>query len=142
MAGDDDDSSFASEKDGASSTIKDAPRKSDPAIYKHDEDNDAILFTDPPAWNRFSIVLRDRGTLRFVKYVSAAAEGDRWDIKGVVEAGDGGWDENEEGEGVEEEEEEGEEHAHEHDSVIESDPEQDNQGYSSIEGGRICADAK
>ncbi|KAF7508964.1 hypothetical protein GJ744_008520 [Endocarpon pusillum] len=128
MAGDDDDSSFASVKDGASPAIKEASRKSDPAIYKHDDENDAILFTDPPAWNRFSIVLRDRGTLRFVKYISAAAEGDRWDIKGVVEAGEGGWDENEEGE-----EGEGEEHAHENDYITESDADQDNQGYSSTE---------
>ena len=71
---------------------------SDPAIYK-DEEDDAILFADPPAWNRFSLVLRDRGTLRFVKYVSRAAEGDRWDIKGVIELGEGVWDEGDHAEG-------------------------------------------
>lgn len=36
----------------------------------------------PAAWNRFSIVLRDSGVLKFVKYVSQSAKGDRWDIVG------------------------------------------------------------
>ena len=38
-----------------------------------------------------SIVLRDTGVLKFVKYVSKAAKGDRWDISGewrVVDEGD------------------------------------------------------
>jgi hypothetical protein len=30
-------------------------------------------------------VLRDKGTLRFVKYVSQSAPGDRWDFAGCVE---------------------------------------------------------
>lgn len=125
MAGDDDDDDDESEiptatAPGPATTNRAA--KSDPAIYKAaDEENDAILFTDPPAWNRFSVVLRDRGTLRFVKYVSRAAEGDRWDVKGVVECGEGGWDEEEEEEG---------------DGV-----EVEGEGYSSIGGGRVCADA-
>lgn len=60
--------------------------KADPAIYRSagaDED-DGILFTTQAGWNRLSIVLRDRGTLKFVKYVSAAAKGDRWDITGEI----------------------------------------------------------
>ncbi|KAG2420279.1 hypothetical protein HFD88_005080 [Aspergillus terreus] len=64
----------------------------DAAIYRSagaDED-DGILFSTAAGWNRMSIVLRDRGTLKFVKYVSAAAQGDRWDVTGElgVEFGD------------------------------------------------------
>ena len=57
--------------------------KADPAIYKSagdgDED-DGILFSQPAAWNNMAIVLRDRGVLRFTKYVSKSAKGDRWDV--------------------------------------------------------------
>lgn len=64
----------------------------DAAIYRSaavDED-DGILFTSAAGWNRLSIVLRDSGTLKFVKYVSEVAKGDRWDITGEmgVEFGD------------------------------------------------------
>ena len=64
----------------------------DAAIYRSaaaDED-DGILFTTAAGWNRLSIVLRDSGTLKFVKYVSDVAKGDRWDITGEmgVEFGD------------------------------------------------------
>ncbi|KAL4892570.1 Oxoglutarate and iron-dependent oxygenase degradation C-term-domain-containing protein [Aspergillus ambiguus] len=58
----------------------------DAAIYRSagaDED-DGILFSTAAGWNRMSIVLRDRGTLKFVKYVSAAAQGDRWDVTGAM----------------------------------------------------------
>lgn len=60
----------------------------DPAVYDgggggedRDED-DGILFAQPAGWNTLSVVLRDRGTLRFVKYLSGAARGDRWDVCG------------------------------------------------------------
>ncbi|KAF8429004.1 Oxoglutarate and iron-dependent oxygenase degradation C-term-domain-containing protein [Tirmania nivea] len=77
-------------------------KKSDPAIYKsaaNDEDDGAV-FTMGAIWNRLSIVLRDGGLLKFVKYVSQAAEGDRWDIVGgwgTVNEGDDGDDDEEEG---------------------------------------------
>ncbi|EFR02270.1 PKHD-type hydroxylase TPA1 [Nannizzia gypsea CBS 118893] len=61
--------------------------KADPAIYKsstNDED-DGILFSMGAGWNRMSIVLRDQGPLKFVKYVSRAAKGDRWDITGEID---------------------------------------------------------
>ena len=45
-----------------------------------DDEDDGILFSVSPAWNRLSLVLRDQGVLRFVKYVSRAARGDRWDV--------------------------------------------------------------
>ena len=81
MVGDDDDESAHSK------SLPQVGRKADPAVYKSaaDDDDDGILFTNPPNWNTFSVVLRDKGTLRFVNYVSQAAKGDRWDIKGEVE---------------------------------------------------------
>ncbi|KAI5796540.1 oxygenase-like protein [Geopyxis carbonaria] len=93
----------------------------DAAIYKSasagDDGDDGILFTNPASWNELSIVLRDAGTLRFVKYVSASAEGDRWDLVGEFGVEEGGElvsdgessdedGEGEEGEGGDEEEEE------------------------------------
>jgi hypothetical protein len=80
--------------------------QSDPAVYQapaEDEDDDSILFSMPAAWNRLGIVLRDKGVMRFVKYVSRQARGDRWDICGefsVVPPAEG--EEEEEGEGEEE----------------------------------------
>lgn len=57
----------------------------DAAVYKHclDEEDDSPLFIIPASWNKMSIVLRDPGTLKFVKYVSKGAQGDRWDISGT-----------------------------------------------------------
>lgn len=57
----------------------------DAAVYKSsgDADEDNVLFTSPATWNKLSIVLRDSGVLKFVKYVSKAAKGDRWDICGA-----------------------------------------------------------
>lgn len=82
MAGDDDEEEEDEEEneDG----VKTKKPKSDPAIYKAAGDDDGILFSMAAGWNRMSIVLRDSGTLKFVKYVSAAANGDRWDITGEV----------------------------------------------------------
>ena len=57
----------------------------DAAIYRSSAEEDNILFFQAAAWNKMSIVLRDSGTLRFVKYVSASAKGDRWDVSGTFE---------------------------------------------------------
>lgn len=60
-------------------------KSKDPAVYDTgDDDDDGILFSNPASWNMLSIVLRDHGTLKFVKYVSHAAPGDRWDITGCA----------------------------------------------------------
>lgn len=79
--------------------------KSDPAIYKaveeEDDEDDGVLFSMPAGWNRLSIVLRDKGVLRFVKYVSREARGDRWDMIGEFDVVD---EEEEEDKGEEEEE--------------------------------------
>ncbi|KAJ3566759.1 hypothetical protein NPX13_g7014 [Xylaria arbuscula] len=70
----------------------------DAAIYKSGNDEDNILFFQAAAWNRMSLVLRDSGALRFVKYVSQRAKGDRWDISGTLEVEE---EDDEEGEGEE-----------------------------------------
>ncbi|KAL8688370.1 MAG: hypothetical protein Q9224_004900 [Gallowayella concinna] len=59
-------------------------QKPDPAVYKavNDEEEDGVLFSMPPSWNTLGLVLRDQGVMRFVKYVSQQAKGDRWDILG------------------------------------------------------------
>ena len=65
--------------------------KADPAIYQaQDDDEDGVLFSMPAGWNKLGIVLRDQGTMRFVKYVSKSARGDRWDIFGEFEIEDDG----------------------------------------------------
>ena len=53
-----------------------------------DEDESTLLFTQP-RFNKLLLVLRDERVMRFVKYVSAAAPGSRWDsdICGEYEVG-------------------------------------------------------
>lgn len=86
----------------------------DAAIYRSAgaEEDDGILFSTAAGWNRLSIVLRDSGTLKFVKYVSDVARGDRWDVTGEmgVVFGEGDDEDGEDGgDGDEDEEEEGDE---------------------------------
>ncbi|KAJ5657154.1 Prolyl 3-4-dihydroxylase ofd1 [Penicillium longicatenatum] len=84
MAGDDDEEDDEDEENADQVLRK--KTKADPAIYRSagaDED-DGILFSTQAGWNRLSIVLRDSGTLKFVKYVSASAKGDRWDISADI----------------------------------------------------------
>ncbi|CEJ85730.1 Putative PKHD-type hydroxylase TPA1 [[Torrubiella] hemipterigena] len=66
----------------------------DAAVYKSSNDEDNILFHQSTAWNKLTLVLRDAGILKFVKYVSRKAPGDRWDISGVYDIED---EDNEEG---------------------------------------------
>ncbi|EME85241.1 uncharacterized protein MYCFIDRAFT_46564 [Pseudocercospora fijiensis CIRAD86] len=67
--------------------VSDIPDDDDPAVYQAagDDEDDGILFSNPANWNTFSLVLRDEGTVKFVKYVSQSAPGDRIDISGCVE---------------------------------------------------------
>ena len=56
---------------------------SDPAVYNASEDpsgDNGIAFSMPAGWNRLSLIMRDKGLLRFVKYVSRNAGCDRWDV--------------------------------------------------------------
>ncbi|KAJ4396831.1 putative component of NuA3 histone acetyltransferase complex [Gnomoniopsis smithogilvyi] len=61
----------------------------DAAIYKASADDDNILFFQAASWNQLTMVLRDSGTLRFVKYVSRKAKGDRWDISASFDIEEG-----------------------------------------------------
>lgn len=77
--------------------------KGDPAIYKSSiaDEHDGVLFSMPAGWNNMSVVLRDTGVLRFVKYVSRSAAGDRWDICAEFGVRGMGEDEDEEDDGDE-----------------------------------------
>lgn len=88
MAGEDDDEEgsdhgveIPSSATGAGQRKK---AKADPAIYKasKDDEDDGVLFSNPASWNTLSLVLRDTGVMKFVKYVSESAKGDRWDVVG------------------------------------------------------------
>ncbi|KAL9029550.1 MAG: hypothetical protein Q9180_007017, partial [Flavoplaca navasiana] len=66
------------------SAQKKSGKKADPAVYQaaDDDEEDGVLFSMPAGWNSLGLVLRDKGVMRFVKYVSQQAKGDRWDILG------------------------------------------------------------
>ncbi|CAK7214440.1 putative component of NuA3 histone acetyltransferase complex [Sporothrix curviconia] len=66
----------------------------DAAIYRSSNDDDNILFFQAAAWNKMTIVLRDSGTLRFVKYINRKAPGDRWDVSAMFEIEDEGDDDD------------------------------------------------
>lgn len=57
----------------------------DAAVYKAADEEDSVLFRQAAAFNRFTLVLRDSDILRFVKYVSRSAQGDRWDLSATFE---------------------------------------------------------
>ena len=82
-------------------------RESDPAVYQstpeEECDEGGILFSMPAGWNRLSLVLRDQGVMKFVKYVSARAEGDRWDVVGEFGVEEDDKDGEEDGEDEQEE---------------------------------------
>ncbi|KAI0053613.1 nuclear protein [Auriscalpium vulgare] len=62
----------------------------DTSMHEDDEDEDeedGTLLTVQPGFNRLLLVLRDEGVMHFVKYVSAAAVGSRWDVCGEYEVG-------------------------------------------------------
>lgn len=63
------------------------PEDEDMSEGGDDEDEDGTLLTVQPGFNRLLIALRDEGVMKFVKYVSAAAPGSRWDISGEWEVG-------------------------------------------------------
>ncbi|KAF8345556.1 nuclear protein [Amanita rubescens] len=58
-----------------------------PTPTSDDEEDESTLLTVQPGFNRLLLVLRDEKVMHFVKYVSAAAEGSRWDICGEYEVG-------------------------------------------------------
>ncbi|RBQ79628.1 hypothetical protein VDGD_21171 [Verticillium dahliae] len=77
MAGDDEEDD---DDDGGGADEQAKKDKNDAAVYKSSGDEDNILFFQAAAWNKMTLVLRDSGALKFVKYVSRSAPGDRWDV--------------------------------------------------------------
>lgn len=51
------------------------------------EDFDGILLNLTPTFNTLSLVLRDEGVMKFVKYLSASAGGSRFDIQAEFQVG-------------------------------------------------------
>lgn len=94
----------------------------DAAVYKSSADDDNILFFQAAAWNKLTIVLRDSGTLRFVKYVSRKAKGDRWDISAT-------FDIEEHNDDDDDDEEDGED-AHANGASLEDESNDEFQGFS------------
>ncbi|KAF9006707.1 Oxoglutarate and iron-dependent oxygenase degradation C-term-domain-containing protein [Cyathus striatus] len=66
---------------------KGSPAAMDDDAEGDDEEEDSTLLTVQPGFNRLLLVLRDERVMRFVKYISAAAEGSRWDVCGEYEIG-------------------------------------------------------
>lgn len=64
------------------------------------EDDDGPLLSNGVGFNKFMLVLRDPGVMRFVKYLSNAAPGSRWDVSGEWEVGQLEEDDDEEAEEV------------------------------------------
>ncbi|KAK0527068.1 putative component of NuA3 histone acetyltransferase complex [Tilletia horrida] len=52
-----------------------------------DEDFDGVLLNLTPSFNTLSVVLRDEGVMRFIKYLGAAAGSSRWDVVGEWSVG-------------------------------------------------------
>lgn len=74
------------------------------------EEEDSVLLTTQAEWNVLSLVVRDEGILKFVKYVSGNAPGSRWDLSAEwrVEEGDDDDEDEDEGENEDEDEDEDE----------------------------------
>ncbi|KAF8897874.1 Oxoglutarate and iron-dependent oxygenase degradation C-term-domain-containing protein [Infundibulicybe gibba] len=73
----------------APAPIDDKAGTSPATVEDGGEDEDAEMDQDEmtPGFNRLLLVCRDERVMRFVKYVSAAAEGSRWDICAEYEVG-------------------------------------------------------
>ncbi|KAI8108949.1 hypothetical protein M9435_005366 [Picochlorum sp. BPE23] len=49
-------------------------------VYRQAQDDESGVLNISAAFNAISIVLRDEGLMRFVKYVASSAPGSRWDV--------------------------------------------------------------
>ena len=49
-------------------------------VYRQAQDDESGVLNISAAFNAVSIVLRDEGLMRFVKYVASSAPGSRWDV--------------------------------------------------------------
>ena len=53
-------------------------------VYRQVQDDDSGVLNVSATFNALSIVLRDEGLMRFVKYVSSTAPGSRWDVSAIM----------------------------------------------------------
>ncbi|KAH8834198.1 Oxoglutarate and iron-dependent oxygenase degradation C-term-domain-containing protein [Flagelloscypha sp. PMI_526] len=73
---------------GAMNGVETAESEGEDVDQDMDEDeDDSTLLTVQPGFNKLLLVLRDERVMRFVKYVSAAAPGSRWDVCAEYEVG-------------------------------------------------------
>lgn len=90
-------------------------RSSDRGYGDEEDEEDTVLFFSLPGFNKLVLALRDPRVLRFVSYLSAAAQGSRWDVSAQYEVGM-----FEEGDS----EEEGGEYEHDEDQIMEGEDEE------------------
>jgi prolyl 3-hydroxylase /prolyl 3,4-dihydroxylase len=59
----------------------------DPAVVSTaaNDADDGLMLHLPATWNCMNLIYRDKGLMRFTKYVSRAAVGSRWDVGGTFE---------------------------------------------------------
>jgi len=72
---------------GPEQGLLDGNRMDEDSEGSENEDDGDTLLTVQPDFNRLLLVLRDERVMRFVKYLSASAQGSRWDVSGEWEIG-------------------------------------------------------
>ena len=80
-------------------------KSSDVGYEDEEEEDDAVLFFSLPGFNKLVLALRDPDVLKFVSYLSASAQGSRWDVSaqyevGMIEEGDSEYGDEEDGDEV------------------------------------------
>ena len=80
----------------------DSDTETEGEVAMQEDEDESTLLTTQPGFNKLLLVLRDERVMRFVKYVSGAAPGSRWDIcaeyeVGMVEEGSNGSESEAEG---------------------------------------------
>jgi Rps23 Pro-64 3,4-dihydroxylase Tpa1-like proline 4-hydroxylase len=74
------------------------------AADEYNQDDDTELLSVSASFNTLSLVYRDPGTMRFVKYVGSKAPSSRWDIAMEYQMEEGGGDDDEDEDDEEDEE--------------------------------------
>ena len=94
LTGSDDDALWASGDVGGFECYIAAEDDDNEADEEYDAENDAELLSVSACNNTLSLVYRDPGTMRFVKYVGSGAPGSRWDLSLEYEIKDDDEDES------------------------------------------------
>eukprot|EP00588_Corethron_pennatum_P009000 CAMPEP_0194266094 /NCGR_PEP_ID=MMETSP0169-20130528/1119_1 /TAXON_ID=218684 /ORGANISM="Corethron pennatum, Strain L29A3" /LENGTH=621 /DNA_ID=CAMNT_0039006703 /DNA_START=28 /DNA_END=1893 /DNA_ORIENTATION=+ len=88
LLGSDEDALWTSGDVGGFECYIEADDDSEEADAEYDADDDTELLSVSPSYNTLSLVYRDPGTMRFVKYVSSFAPSSRWDLSVVYDVTD------------------------------------------------------